>query len=388
MGNPDLINTPPGCPAQPRTADRFLAPSLRDSDLLRPRARTLAAALLLALALSVVGQLPLALLETPLDASRGHLALGLFSLALSGLLWQLKRCDTLAMTGNLTVLLLGAGVTVAYLASLPIPGAPSALVLGAMLGLPPLAFLSAGRRAGVVWTATLGLAHLALGHYPALMAGYPLADQLPSALVLALAYGLVAAIGAVYEQGRQHLERRLLESCPPPDVPTLLDTLTGLHNRSGFDRALDAAISHAQRCGEQLALVYIDLDQFTPINQRYGHIVGDSVLRTVALRLAGAVRGSDICARLSGDKFAVIMRGQQQLENAHTSAEKIYHAICQPIPLAGASIDLGASIGVTLCPAHSTDTETLWLYATMAMRAAKAGGSRVRLFHPDIDLEP
>jgi diguanylate cyclase (GGDEF)-like protein len=132
------------------------------------------------------------------------------------------------------------------------------------------------------------------------------------------------------------------------------DPLTGLPNRMLFMDRLSQAVARSERRHDRFALLYIDLDGFKPINDRYGHHAGDLALKLIGQRLQRAVRRSDTCARLGGDEFAVIMDGAPEGEAQHLG-EKLCDLLRHPVELdleeAGrAQVQLGASIGVALFP--------------------------------------
>lgn len=156
------------------------------------------------------------------------------------------------------------------------------------------------------------------------------------------------------------------------------DVLTGLANRQLFDEQATQAVKAASRAGAELAFCYVDLDGFKPVNDTYGHSVGDTVLVQVAQVLRGAVRDSDHVARLGGDEFAVILtdfgRGESAQHRAHVIVERIVRQIGAITEVEGHAIQLGASAGVSVFPAHGRSMEKLLVNADMAMYAAKRSG--------------
>jgi diguanylate cyclase (GGDEF)-like protein/PAS domain S-box-containing protein len=159
------------------------------------------------------------------------------------------------------------------------------------------------------------------------------------------------------------------------------DVLTGLPNR----RVLLARIAEFMRVadarGSLLAVLFIDLDHFKPINDARGHSAGDQVLRAVAQRLGGAVRGSDLVARLGGDEFAVLAGDLNTEADAARVGEKLLEAFAGPIEGAGGPLQVSASIGIALYPPHGADADTLLHHADSAMyRAKQAGRACWRLY--------
>ena len=148
----------------------------------------------------------------------------------------------------------------------------------------------------------------------------------------------------------------------------LSDGLTGLSNRRGFMEVLEKAVSRHGRGGPPMALLFLDLDGFKEINDRFGHHVGDLALQAFARRLEGCVRKGDTIARLGGDEFTVLAEGIVSLEQARAIAEKIIDAM-KP-PLEGHDVFLRASIGISLYQAPA-DASRFLREADHAMYHAK-----------------
>ena len=168
------------------------------------------------------------------------------------------------------------------------------------------------------------------------------------------------------------------------------DFLTGLPNRTLFNQLLDHALAKAQRYSRRLAIMFIDLDGFKQINDRFGHDAGDHLLVTFTLRLRESLRrtdllgrhdGSDTAARLGGDEFVVLIDEFVDPSELQTVAERILAAAAQPFPLAGPEGEISASIGISVYPADGTDIENLTKNADRAMyRAKRAGKNTYRFF--------
>lgn len=155
----------------------------------------------------------------------------------------------------------------------------------------------------------------------------------------------------------------------------LHDVLTGLANRRYFEDMLARALSNALREGGCFGLVLIDLDGFKPINDRYGHAVGDVVLKAVAERLLRMTRAGDFCARIGGDEFTVILGGIDGEADLIQVADKIRAALAEPVPLGdGKSVAIGASVGHAICPDDGPGPENLVAVADRRMYQAKQGG--------------
>ncbi|HHJ1431715.1 diguanylate cyclase domain-containing protein [Pseudomonas aeruginosa] len=149
------------------------------------------------------------------------------------------------------------------------------------------------------------------------------------------------------------------------------DPLTGLGNRKAFDEQLGQALLRAGSGGSELALLYLDLDRFKEVNDRFGHDIGDALLRTVAERVRSTLRQPDKAYRLGGDEFAVLLEDSQE-NNPQRLAERLLAALVQPLALNGERIDfVTPSIGIALYPRHAGDAEGLVRAADSAMYEAK-----------------
>lgn len=160
------------------------------------------------------------------------------------------------------------------------------------------------------------------------------------------------------------------------------DTLTGLANRALFTDRLQQAMAAARRDGTELALLFLDLDHFKPVNDAFGHAVGDVLLQEAAQRMLACVRDSDTVARIGGDEFVLLLRGADKLaQTAPEVAEKIRHSLCQPFTLAQHQVQISCSIGIALFPTQGTDDIELAHHADQAMYQAKqAGRNQVCLY--------
>jgi diguanylate cyclase (GGDEF)-like protein/PAS domain S-box-containing protein len=150
------------------------------------------------------------------------------------------------------------------------------------------------------------------------------------------------------------------------------DVLTGLPNRMLLTDRLDRAMAAACRHGNQLAVLFFDLDRFKPINDRLGHAVGDLVLQSVAIRLVAGVRKSDTVSRLGGDEFVVLLAEVTCAEDAACAAKALCANIAAPHRIEGRDLRVTASVGVAVYPDEATAAETLMKKADHALLSAKA----------------
>lgn len=161
------------------------------------------------------------------------------------------------------------------------------------------------------------------------------------------------------------------------------DTLTGLPNRALFYDRLGLHMRGSKRKREAMALLYLDLDRFKPINDRYGHDIGDKLLKQVSERLLGCVRESDSVARLGGDEFCLILPHIHHSEAACKVADKVISALCSPFNIDGYDIQIGTSIGIAFYTADGNTAEELVRKADGAMYLAKQQGNTYRLAGDD-----
>lgn len=154
----------------------------------------------------------------------------------------------------------------------------------------------------------------------------------------------------------------------------LYDALTGLPNRKLLDERLQVAIAHARRHNIHLALLFIDLDKFKPVNDNFGHAYGDLLLKEVAKRLHNCMRESDTASRLGGDEFVALLSEVEDENAAVFVANKVLNVLTDPYEVAGHSFDISASIGVAIFPRHGVDGKSLMKQADMAMYDAKKSG--------------
>ncbi|MFD1383617.1 EAL domain-containing protein [Rhodanobacter aciditrophus] len=162
------------------------------------------------------------------------------------------------------------------------------------------------------------------------------------------------------------------------------DTLTGLRNRHVFDTTLSSELERAKRNNSQLALLFLDVDNFKRINDVLGHQAGDEFLKDVAKRLEGIIRSSDTLCRLGGDEFAILVSDLEQLEKIRALSDRIIDAMKPPITLVGRSLSITVSVGIASYP-HCADTAVeLMKCADVAMyRSKELGKNQVQYYSHD-----
>ena len=165
------------------------------------------------------------------------------------------------------------------------------------------------------------------------------------------------------------------------------DALTGLPNRRLLSDRLQQAIGQASRSDRLLAICYLDLDGFKPVNDQWGHAAGDQLLIDAARRLTANVRAGDTVSRLGGDEFVLLLGNLAHFDECETALERLRSAINMPFPLSAGEARVSASMGITLFPFDGADPDMLLRHADQAMYQAKqAGRNRYALFDAEHDL--
>ena len=152
------------------------------------------------------------------------------------------------------------------------------------------------------------------------------------------------------------------------------DNLTQLPNRALFRDRLEQGVKHAERTGNPLALLFIDLDGFKEVNDRSGHGAGDELLRQSGARISACVRGSDTVARIGGDEFTGILSEIHDLLHIEILAQDILDALAEPFTIGAATHAISGSMGITLCPQDGRTPDELLRNADQAMYVAKRAG--------------
>jgi diguanylate cyclase (GGDEF)-like protein len=158
------------------------------------------------------------------------------------------------------------------------------------------------------------------------------------------------------------------------------DMLTDLPNRTLFLERLNQALARVRR-GEIIAVHYLDLDRFKPVNDTHGHEAGDRLLKAAALRLLQCVREIDTVARFGGDEFVILQANIGVAENAAVTARRVIAAMHQPFELGAHRFDIGASLGIALAPDHGVDAAELLSLADRALYGCKRAGRGRFRFH-------
>jgi diguanylate cyclase (GGDEF)-like protein len=219
-------------------------------------------------------------------------------------------------------------------------------------------------------------------------------NSLGTVIVVLPVVVLAFTLGASMIEARHQLMRSMAGGArrraddEEPGRNAYVDSLTGLPNRVLFEERLTHAVARLDRSGapygsrrsEKVAVLFVDLDGFKPINDSFGHAAGDTVLLEVSRRLASTVRASDTAARLGGDEFVLLMEKVRDFADCQRFAGRLLETLAQPYEIDGQRIAISASLGIALYPDHGEVDEML-TRADAAMFAAKrAGRGRYMVF--------
>ncbi len=190
---------------------------------------------------------------------------------------------------------------------------------------------------------------------------------------------------ATYEAHSDNLHRILYSEKEEYAYLSNHDTLTGLSNRQFFDKVLCNLVHRGNTLDEAFTLLYIDLDNFKPINDQYGHHSGDVVLKAIGQRIKSLIRQNDFAARIGGDEFAIILSGVGEKSLADLVANKILNNLKAPVFIQSLVLEVSASGGVALFPLDADSAEELVKKADLAMYKAKQELKDVNSPAPDKD---
>lgn len=177
-----------------------------------------------------------------------------------------------------------------------------------------------------------------------------------------------------WESDRQSEARERKEAERRLDILSNHDSLTKLPNRNYFQTLIKHCVDDALASNQLAGLMFIDIDNFKLMNDQFGYDAGDLILATLANRLCTVLRTTDTLCRVDGDEFAAILPQIDSAKMAQSLAERIIHAINQPMTLRGKKIILTASIGIACCPLHAQEPRGFLHNTDLALKKAKAAG--------------
>lgn len=356
--------------------DRFVPSNIRArSHQQSIRARVLVAALLLGCVVTALAELP-SLLQVDKSFRQqlpGLVVTGLTIAFYVGCLIIFRRTASLILAGNIYGLGAYCGITAAVAVTGGFQRSP---FLQLLLLVPLFLFLICGRRSGYVWTLviittfSLFFALSKAGIEIPNLASTAHQDTIVLVLWVVLCFSLMSCL-AIYDGISEQLTHRIQSERDKFEHEAAHDLLTGLANRRTYHRILDQSIAACRESGTQLALLFIDLNGFKPINDRFGHHAGDFVLQVVAERLKKVVRASDTVARMGGDEFAVILHSLTDSSMPLRIAQNIQNKILEPMEFENRPLLVNASVGIACYPEDGGDSSTLTRFADSAMYTAK-----------------
>lgn len=316
-------------------------------------------------------------------------AIGSAGVAIAAVLAIFRLTGRRLLAANLLAGLLG----VLFVAIAAVTGGARGPLPGIFVMVPITATLLGSRRSGLVWALVMFAATggLRLLEHQGVALPWSLPEvnrRLADDAITAVVFLAVTASLQVYD----HLAERLAEALEREKTRYAYlaehDPLTKLPNRGAFALRVHEAIARARRSGIPFALGYLDLDAFKPINDRFGHAVGDVVLQRIAARLQTCTRTTDAVARLGGDEFGLLLEGvrsgghAESEGNVESVARKILEKVAQPIAIGRDSVIVTGSLGLVLHPECPGDVEALERLADQAMYHAKAQGGVHRIHRP------
>jgi diguanylate cyclase (GGDEF)-like protein/PAS domain S-box-containing protein len=196
-------------------------------------------------------------------------------------------------------------------------------------------------------------------------------------------YTVRLSLSAVHDEGRETVSHyvAVFNDISPHKVQeewlkhlATHDPLTGLPNRTEFERCCREAMARARRQRRRVAVLYIDLDKFKPVNDTYGHVAGDELLQVLSVRMQKMMRETDIVARIGGDEFSVLLADLDDVSRSYIVACKLLDMLSQPVVSQRGTHTVGASIGISTYPDDGNDPQTLLRLADAAMYRVKQGG--------------
>lgn len=258
----------------------------------------------------------------------------------------------------------------------PLAGSPSLVFVDDLQGkrlaslaerylLPNLGFDTPnGDSAASIDIATVGGPPARLGWTPARPGDAVLRVILPVLLVLLTVFVVLAVLALRHAA-------LVLEKLRSSEKKAMRDPLTGLPNRLVLFESLARLLAPGRRQPSDIAVLYLDLDGFKRVNDRFGHDVGDAVIKMAAERLSSCLREGDLLVRLGGDEFCILLDRNVTLTTILAIGDRLRAAIAEPMPVGGQSLQIGVTIGVSLSPQDGTEALTLVKRADDALYAAK-----------------
>ena len=367
--------------------DRFLPPgySIEHSHSLS-RARILVALLLYHVALSAAIVILAAFAHSERVGFNTAIAAS-FSLVMlityASCLYLFRATGSILLTGHVFALTIFTIVIAAAF----ITGGFISPTLQIIMVIPVLVFLIAGRKAGLQWLLAVLLTQGFF--YQAFLHNVTFPQILPISTLATVEIGVwslmaitVAACFLIYDVVNESLRRQLMRERGRFAHQAAHDVLTELPNRTEFYRQVELALTQLNGI-RRIAIAFLDLDEFKPINDRYGHHVGDEVLKIISQRLIHSVRRHDTVARLGGDEFAILFLLDSPEHTIDTVLKNLLARIAEPVRAGEHLVQVSGSVGVVFAPDHGRDMAELLKLADQSMYQAKLEKNRFCIFQPD-----
>lgn len=364
-----------GC-ERPGLVDYFIHPRLREHVDTLHRVRLLVSALIIfSLLLTAVASFIFLTFDADISALIGISIDVVLVLVNVVMLVVIRNTGNYRICAAIEIMMIFTGVVVGISVSDGIVASPvtQLLIVGPLLG-----YVFGGPRWGngmLALTLLVIAVFMALHfhHYPFIQSIAPANIDSSRMLVTMLNLSVVAAMALVYERTTANLQRERDIEHQRYMRLAKIDPLTGLENRRNFDAEVNRRIELAvrQQAQPRFTLCFIDLDGFKTVNDRYGHDVGDEVLRVVSDRLRSASRAVDVVGRHGGDEFMLMLDALADRGTLDTMARRLIDSLEKPISTSVGVLEIGASIGFAQFPDDAADLEALKKAADMAMYEAK-----------------
>lgn len=285
----------------------------------------------------------------------------------------LKLLGRYVLAASITLILL----TLAIFGSIYSTGGPAISSFNVfLLFIPFFSFLFIGRKIGLISIFSLllvemGMMLLSINGFQFPQLPLPFPKSTVDFICWFLSYFVVCEIIYFYERNSTRLQQQLTEEKDLFEHMACHDPLTDIDNRVLFSEKLETAIFRAERNQSRVAILYIDLDGFKPINDQHGHNAGDQVLITIAKRLSKNIRVIDSVARIGGDEFAILMEDVKSTDDIKTMVNKVSLLIADPVKVENKTLQVFSSIGISQYPKDASSPEQLTKIADLAMYKAK-----------------
>ncbi len=357
-------------------ADYFVYRNFQyDQDLLY-RSRILAGFSFVVIFLVTITGIFLSIIAAPLlgvGVKVGVMLTTLMSIIYSFNLWLLRRTGNFVLCANIVICTAWLALT----SSVFVTGGPSVSTTTQIFVVTPLmAFAIAGKKSGMQWTGIVLITYLFI--FILDRKGYDFSQVMRLEFLYIhcfvdwiISFFAIIGLVLVYESTNQRLRTERDNEHQQYVYLANHDTLTGLANRNYFNNSLAEALERAKRSGNQVALLYLDLDRFKPINDKFGHETGDRVLQVIAQRLRSCVRKTDLVARIGGDEFAIILEDVKDTIDFQDIAIKILSQIAAKIDCSHYDVNVAGSLGIALYPMHAKLIDELRVCADAAMYYSK-----------------